>query len=171
MEKKKKKINSRTKGATAERVTAKLLSEWWGETFHRTPASGGLRWGKDNRVSGDIVPPNGSNFPYNVENKKVESFSFDQIINGTGLFVGWWEQGARDAKEQDKEPLLVFTKNRAPIYFAVRYDEFVRLNNIQNSFILNSFVTTVTLEDGSTEKLGIGLFSKLCEIDPKKVVE
>lgn len=125
----KRRKNSRAKGAGFERVVAKLLTDWWGATFHRTPNSGGLHWKNDTRVSGDIVAPQdgGEDFPFNVECKKVEGWTFEQILKGAGEFYKWWEQCSRDAGEHGKIPLLIFSKNRAPVYYALRDNDWLAL--------------------------------------------
>src|SRR5699024_11495112 len=63
---------SKQKGNAYELKIAKELSKWWGGKFSRVPASGGLHWGSDQRVAGDIIPPVNSNFPFVVECKKRE---------------------------------------------------------------------------------------------------
>ncbi len=143
---------------------AKLLTEWWGVKFQRTPGSGGLHWKNDNRVSGDIVPPPDSGFPFTVECKKHEGWTFENVIKGTGKVSDWWEQCTNDAKEFDKVPLLVFSKNRSPIFFMVLVEDFKKFD-----IRTNYFVTTVELES-RTDCVGIGYFDKLTAIDKEKII-
>jgi hypothetical protein len=149
----------------------KLLNPWWGCDFHRVPASGGLHWKDDNRVSGDVVAPPNANFPFNIECKKHEGWNFEQVIKGTGDVVDWWEQCTRDSGKFDQTPLLVFSKNRSPIYFMVRYEDFVTLSDNNSYFVTNYLITTITLADGELECVGIGIFDSLTEIDKDKVIE
>ena len=55
---------SRNKGVLFERKIAKMLSDWWGDTFSRTPLSGGWQKKREEgkRVRGDIITPD--NFPF-----------------------------------------------------------------------------------------------------------
>ena len=49
--------NPKNKGNEFERKVAKMLSEWSGVKFMRTPASGAIHNFKDKRVVSDIVAP------------------------------------------------------------------------------------------------------------------
>lgn len=109
-------VNSKSKGSEYERKVAKILGSWWGEEFHRTPMSGGLHWHEDNRVSGDIVTPPGSLYPFTTECKKREGWSFEQILKGTGEVEEWWKQSTGDSKRVGLLPLVVFAKNFSPNY-------------------------------------------------------
>ncbi|MMZ43642.1 hypothetical protein D1872_52070 [compost metagenome] len=139
------KINSRHKGSEYERKIAKILGKWWGEDFHRTPASGGLHWKKDNRVAGDIVTPPDSVYPWVTECKKREAWDFDQLIKGTGEIEKYWSQVCRDAEETGLQPLLIFSKNFAPNYAMILEDQFNiimehLINEMGKSFSFNYFV-------------------------------
>ena len=57
-------VNSKNKGDTFERKTAKILGDWWGSKFSRTPQSGGAHWLADNNAVGDIVTPPSCRFPF-----------------------------------------------------------------------------------------------------------
>lgn len=114
----KKKVNGRQKGATAERYLAKLFATWWGTEFARTPMSGGFSTAKfreDWNAAGDLVTPDPS-FPFCVESKKVEGWTLEQLLTSKKTLIhSWW---AQTIKETPGEliPLLVFTKNRAPLF-------------------------------------------------------
>ncbi|WAB24988.1 hypothetical protein M3_0037 [Lysinibacillus phage vB_LfM_LysYB1] len=164
----KKRKNSRAKGAGFERVAAKLLTEWWGAEFHRTPASGGLHWKRDNRVAGDIVAPaEATDYPFSNECKKVEGWNFEQIIKGTGLVTDWWSQCCRDASETDKIPLLLFSKNRSPIYYMVHQEHHIKIVDLPNR---NYFITTFELED-KEHCVAIGMFDDLLSIPKASIVK
>lgn len=112
-------INSKQKGNDFELKVAKRLSEWSGEKFHRTPASGALHWENDKRVVSDIVPPQSlSGWPFSIECKKVEtSWEFNTLIEGTSQTIKeHWEQCISDATREEMIPLLVFTKNYRDTY-------------------------------------------------------
>ena len=117
-------VNPRTKGNRAEKIMAKALSAWFGnclrpgEEFHRTPRSGGLRWGKDNRVVGDIVPPDGFDFPYSVEikSRQIGVISiFDWMLSRPDSPIRkMWKQCVKGAKQTNKVPMLAFRYNGMP---------------------------------------------------------
>lgn len=164
----KKRKNSRAKGKGFERVVAKLLTAWWGAEFHSTPASGGLRWGNDARVVGDIVAPSegGEDYPFSNECKKVEGWSLEQLIKGTGQITDWWEQCTRDAKVVSKVPLLTFSKNRSPIYYMMPYEAFQRLGMLERNY----FITTFELK-GVEHCVAVGFFDSLLAIPKEEVIK
>lgn len=118
-------MNGRTKGSVAEREVAGLLAEWWQRKdptadFCRTPLSGG--WGNpatrgSYKASGDIMTTSTS-FPFVVEVKRREGFSFDLLIRGLrggkSPVWGWWQQACTAAREQRGIPLLWLRRNREP---------------------------------------------------------
>lgn len=142
MAEKKKKINSKDKGDDFERKTAKQLGDWWGEKFNRTPMSGGLHWQEDNRVSGDIVTPPDSLFPWVVECKKREEWDIIQLVKGTGEIEKWWNQVLLDSERTRMKPFLVFSKNFAPSYLMVYEEDFLKITNLikipYNYFIVSA---------------------------------
>lgn len=137
-----KKINSKAKGSDYERKIAKLLSDWFGEEFHRVPASGGLRWGTDNRVVGDITTSPDSKFPFTVECKKREGWDFEQVLKGTGEVEQWWEQSSRDGERASLLPIVIFSKNFAPNYLMMEQEVFDKIlyHKGQKSNPFNYFV-------------------------------
>lgn len=153
-------INSKNKGNEYERKVAKILGEWWGEDFKRTPMSGGLHWDKDNRVSGDIVPPPDSLFPFTTECKKRESWEFHLAFKSKNEIDDYWTQSVGDANRVNKKPMVVFSKNRQPNYLMIAHSDWVVLGepkiphivlnngNLQSRVIciLDEFVEAVTKE-------------------------
>lgn len=59
-------------------------------------------------------------FPYAVECKCVEKLNVWEAL----------EQAEANAKEERLNPLLLFTRNRAELYSAVRWDHFLELTRI-----------------------------------------
>jgi hypothetical protein len=116
----KKGINSRQKGARGEREVCKVFAEWWGAEFSRTPLSGGWATAKTRdsvNAAGDLVCSD-TRFPFTVECKFVEGWSFEQLLTAPKCnFYKWWDQAVGETPE-GKMPLLVFTKSRAPWFFA-----------------------------------------------------
>lgn len=110
------KINSKNKGAGFEREIVKKLIQWTGKDFQRSPSSGA--WGTtSNRddFRGDIVCSD-PNFRYSIECKKVESVWIEHLLcNKKCLLYKYWNQCVSQCSAE-KEPLLIFSKNRSPIY-------------------------------------------------------
>lgn len=132
-------INSKAKGSSFELKLSKMLTEWSGETFHRTPGSGALHWSNDKRVVSDIVPPATlmeKGWQFSIEAKNVEyPWEFSMLMEGTSLFWTHWNQCLSDAQRECMVPLLVFKKNRRDIYTAMRTKNFDELG-IQPSEVL-----------------------------------
>lgn len=120
-------VNGRTKGATAERKLAKLFAIWWGSEFARTPLSGGfatVKFRNEWDAAGDLVTPDKS-FPFCVESKKVEGWTLEQMLTSDKTLIHkWWEQTVKETPE-GKIPLLVFTKNHAPLYVMMATEDAV----------------------------------------------
>jgi hypothetical protein len=132
-------VNSRRKGQTAERKLVKLFEAWWGSKFFRTPGSGAFATrgfvGVDTtQLSGDLVTTD-TQFPFCVESKKVEGWTLEQMLSSTSTKIhSWWEQTTRETPA-GKIPLLVFTKNHAPLYaMMLRRDVEAYLNFFPSSF-------------------------------------
>jgi hypothetical protein len=126
--------NSRVKGSRAELDVAEAFSRWCGEVVRRTPGSGGWSNAKFG-VTADLVCPNKA-FPYHVEVKHREGWTLDDLVTGVRKehdksIVQWWKQCVESCPksrqagpviELDKEPLLVFRRNRQPWLVMMRWD-------------------------------------------------
>lgn len=129
-------INSRTKGSKNERNVAKLMADWSGYEFARTPQSGGLHW-KKQYTSGDIVcidERHGSRFPFSIECKFHESLDLLHLIDNTvgkksNKITLFWDQAETDAKQVNKIPLLFMRRNgmKAGMQFVVMPTNFFLL--------------------------------------------
>lgn len=113
------------KGKRYERKVADILSRWSGIELVRTPD------GTPEDLYADIWPKcMTDNFPLSVECKHVEGWSFDQIMQGAGIWYDWIHQALNQAKQARLslgawyEPVLVFTRNRMPDYVALSWDKF-----------------------------------------------
>jgi Holliday junction resolvase len=132
---------SKNKGAGYELKIAKLLSPWWGGGFSRVPASGGLHWGSDQRVAGDIIAPQGLDFPFVIECKKREEWTMDHVLLNIGQPRDWWKQVVEDARRVKLVPLLIFSRNRAKDFVMLPYDEemygalFIESNEVMRTSI------------------------------------
>jgi len=108
---------SRRKGNKFENDVAKIIGKWWynDETaLVRTPLSGGHHW------AGDIIPKNDDpDFPFCIECKNQEGWSFEQLFTAPeSQIYQWWKQTVDECPE-GKDPILIFTRNRLPIFIAV----------------------------------------------------
>lgn len=167
---------SRRKGSTFERYCCRLLSKWWFPDkdfngisadklpFFRSPNSGGWatkrKFHRNERIdamSGDIVCPD--NFPYQPEMKNREGWTFEQYFRDNPGFVlwEWWEQTVEQAERAGKKPLLLFTKNRSPVFYAI--DDF---------HILQTFQCKSTLLWKPGMRLSVGLLDDLTSRITKK---
>ena len=136
---------SKNKGSAYELKIAKLMSLWWQEDFHRVPASGGLHWGADSRVAGDIVPPQDLDFPFVIECKKREEWTMDHILLDISQPKEWWAQVVNDARRVKKVPMLIFSRNRAKDFVMIPYAEsFYSLLDLNHHDVVR---TTVTIKN------------------------
>lgn len=115
-------MNGRQKGSRAERDVAKMIEAWWclveGDArFVRTPLSGG--WGGPElragfRASGDLMTT-AKRFPFAVEVKRRESFSWRTLVDGRQSPVwAWWAQTVRAADEMGATPMLWVRRSNEP---------------------------------------------------------
>lgn len=110
--------NSRRKGSKNERSVAKIMEDWTGYEFARTPQSGGLHW-KKSHTSGDIVcidDKHGPRFPFSIECKFHEELFLLPLIQGltgkkSNKIIDFWEQSLFDASMVGKVPLVFMRKN------------------------------------------------------------
>jgi hypothetical protein len=135
---KKKRVNSKAKGATNERRIAKLLANALAPLqFVKTPGSGAFVGGKNfatrgglfsktamQTFVGDIVCTNeedvGETFDFVVECKHYKTpDSFDSIFTGKHSIYGWLEEVAIDCVKLDKQGIVIFKWNNTPYYAAV----------------------------------------------------
>jgi hypothetical protein len=120
----------KAKGAQFERYICKRLSLFITEgkhedVFWRSAMSGGRATIKAGvRQGGDItaVTVEGYDFceDWNVECKHVKHLGLDSfIVRNTGPMAKYWQQTQRDAKKQDKTPMLICRQNGWPILVVV----------------------------------------------------
>ena len=167
MTERKKGINSKAKGSKYERAIARALGDWYGEEFHRVPQSGGLRWGTDTRVAGDITTHIDSTFPFTVECKKREEWNLEQLLKGTGDVEGWWQQSLKDSKRVNLLPMLIFAKNFSPDYVMIQFDVFHKLVEDKDKIGFNYFVVGKQGEEARV----ICILDKFLEFISKEDVE
>ena len=142
---------AKTKGSSYELKMAKKFTPWWkGGDFHRVPGSGSLHWGDDNRVAGDIAPPQNLDFPFVLECKKHEGWTMDHVLLNIGDPFKWWAQVVTDARRVKKIPFLIFSRNRAKDYIMVPYSGLLYLH--LGAIGTDHMRTTVEIENIRNEK-------------------
>lgn len=110
-------IDSRQKGRTAELKARDELRKLTDLMWERTPMSGALD--AKHKLKGDLYVPEVS-IKYCVEVKHYadDHLTSKILTNKSPQFKLWWEQTVREAKQIDKEPLLIFKFNRSKWFAA-----------------------------------------------------
>lgn len=124
------------KGNEAELEVAKLIQPWWrrldpGAIFVRTPRSGGWTQGRDVfDARGDLMSKTTARFPWCVEVKRREAWSFDVFLAGDASPVWkWWFGACFDAQQARLHPMLWVRQNRRPWVVLLRRDQRSRMPN------------------------------------------
>lgn len=104
-------VNGKKKGSKNERTLSKYWENWSGFEFNRVPASGGLRWGNTQNITGDIIITDerqSRRFPFSIEAKSYNDFRFEHLILGNKKvkILEFWEQCKEDAVRGKKVPIL-----------------------------------------------------------------
>lgn len=80
---------SKAKGNRAETWLAAELTTWYGQPFHRIPASGALRWNDKIWAYGDILPP--ADFPFVIESKHNKAADLNGLLyQAENNLIDWW---------------------------------------------------------------------------------
>ena len=112
---------SRNKGASFERVVAKIIQEVTGFEFLRTPLSGGFAKNTtkcSEGFRGDIVPADKDvNLSLHIECKNAKTWSLPK----------WFEQAEKDCPS-GKIPVVIFHKHgTSKNYIALDLEDFLKL--------------------------------------------
>lgn len=153
---KKKRKNSKDKGQRGEREVARLVGEWWGADFARTPMSGGFRTKKfreDWNAEADLVTPD-EDFPFAVEVKWHEGWTLDKLLTAPKTEIWEWWQQALGQTSEGKIALLVFRRNHMPWYYMI---ESKHAHHIPGRFVVTS--------DPQNRSVTVGLLSDLFVTD------
>jgi len=142
---------AKRKGGAFERKIAKSLSNFWGATFHRTPASGGSPLKGDYNMAGDLCTSD-ADWKFHVECKNQEALAKLHTIftSRKSAVWKWWKQTTEECPA-DQVPLLVFTKNRIPEFCMIpeyfwESVEWGRPSSLEsNSYIRVGDVVVITL--------------------------
>lgn len=112
------------KARTHEKRIAKVLSDWAGSKFLRTPASGSLRWrSNDAWIWGDICPPD--DLVILCECKHHHSLSIEGLLIQDNKICDWWGQLKDDQKraeaalEMSVFPMLAFRRDHGRDFLMV----------------------------------------------------
>ena len=122
----------KNKGSSFERDICRKLTKFVTgsekpEIFWRSASSGAkatqdAKSGVKGHMGGDIVSVQDSQGmwlteKFSIECKSYADFFFDHLFTpGKGQIWKWWDQCRRDADDANKRPMLIFKKNRSPIY-------------------------------------------------------
>ena len=110
-------FQSRLKGNRNEVILAKLLSDWTGVKFQRTPRSGGIHalaefcCGDVMCVSREFI------FPFSVETKHykvIGSPNGGMFFRKNSKMLKFWKQAQADADRSKKKPMLLARQNGMP---------------------------------------------------------
>jgi hypothetical protein len=161
-------INSKSKGNTAEREVANKLTEALSPLiFQRNSLSGSFLGGKNaHRIQefsndkaevqlGDVYCSSHS-IRFNIEVKSYKtSIPFHHLLEQKCLIKQWFEECKIDAEKLDKVPLLIFKFNRVKFHFCIYSQEL---------WNYNTTVRYRAVETIDIDNISIGLLDDLLEI-------
>jgi hypothetical protein len=138
LRKKKKRVNSRTKGSAFERKIAGLFNDSLGTTeFSRSPGSGAFATThslpEHLKIYGDLITP--QNFKYCIECKKgYNKIHINNLLDYNSELWGFVKQCEKDSIACGREPLIIFQQDRQPILAILQTDI-----NINNKIEINNY--------------------------------
>ena len=149
--KKKKRVNSKTKGGAFERKIANLLNEQF-ETkeFNRTPGSGAFATThllpEHITVAGDLITP--KNFKFCIECKKgYNDQTIYSLLDYNSKIWDFIKQCEKDAKKMKKVPMIIYKQDRRDILVITYKDMFTTL------------IPSLTIFKDNKETLQIDIYS------------
>lgn len=144
--KRKKGINSKRKGNSAENEVRKILDERFSFTnFHRSPSSGAFVGGSNfyrkeelnksqNLVFVGDVYCSREDFKFTIEHKAYAEASFWDLFNESSDLHSWMKQAEHDAESVGKQPMLIVKYNF--------HERIVFLVDLSSDFPISSVFTT-----------------------------
>jgi len=186
------KVNGKAKGSNFERKVAKYLTSWLKEhnidgEFTRVPASGGLRWKKNETVIGDITLSSPTHETLcTFECKNQEKFSLWKLFgyhaikkpkNSPSTLQEFWYQACSDAnRTESKFPTLVMTKNHRPVLIIIPIDTNAVLANKEALYDIGTrkkfyFHKSVKLDRYYTDVLIVPFIKFLEIVEPELLLE
>lgn len=115
--KRKQTINSKKKGNRNEQHVCKLLAQWTGEKFARTPSSGGLRRINNTNLTGDVYPDTVNlafYFPFSVETKALKQIYMPPVLPKLSKVYTIFSQAYRDAFRGNLMPFVMIRQLNMP---------------------------------------------------------
>lgn len=114
-------VDSRQKGARAEAAAKKLLIDYTGLNWQRTPSSGALD--EKHGLKGDLyIPQERNTYCLEVKHYKSDHLTSKILTDKKPQIIKWWEQTEREAKQVKRIPLLIFKFDRSK-WFVAFYGE------------------------------------------------
>ena len=141
-------IDSRVKGRTAETNAKKELIKLTGLGWERTPLSGALS--AKHKLKGDLyVPDVPIKYCVEVKHYKDDHLTSKILTNKKPQFEAWCEQTIREAREINKEPLLIFKFDRSKWFVGFsNWDITLSLQDAGEKFItINHLIKDVEYSD------------------------
>ena len=148
--KKKKKVNSRTKGNSFERQIAKTFNDRFNTTeFSRSPGSGAFATTHTLpdylKIYGDLITP--QNFKYCIECKKgYNKENLYSLYNYSSPFWGFLDQCLKDSDKCDKIPMVIFKQDRQPTLAIVpshvqtnKLQQYIEIQKQEDAFTLRVY--------------------------------
>ena len=113
-------VDSRQKGARAEAAAKKLLIEFTGLDWQRTPGSGALNVA--HKLKGDLyIPQEKNKFCIEVKHYKDDHFTSKILTDKDPQIITWWTQAKEQADKTNQLPLLIFKFDRSKWFVAFNY--------------------------------------------------
>lgn len=128
-------VDSRQKGRVAELKAKQELRKLTSLNWERTPMSGALS--AVHKLKGDLyIPDVKIKYCIEIKHYKDDHLTSKILTNKNPQIKIWWEQTVREAKEMEKEPLLIFKFDRSK-WFAMfsNWDLTLELSDAGEKFI------------------------------------
>lgn len=169
-----------------ERKVAKLLEEWWGVKFYRSPESGAMATLRSNSLPksmirnsiGDIICDQldttldcSCGFPFTVEVKCYKQIPLYSLLTkpsdeSVPLLEQFWIQATDQATKAERQPLLIFKEDRKPFFCAVSQDLFYKISSVIPTKTEDIISNTLFFKD-----MAIMQWNKFVEYFPREFVE
>ena len=149
--KRKKGINSKRKGNSAENEVRKILDERFSFTnFHRSPSSGAFVGGSNfyrkeelnksqNLVFVGDVYCSREDFKFTIEHKAYAEASFWDLFNESSDLHSWMKQAEHDAESVGKQPMLIvkYNNKKRIVYLKKDYVDSLDCSNLETYAIFS----------------------------------
>lgn len=125
-------VDSRAKGQRAEYKIRDRFREVTNLPWERVPGSGGF--GKQHKLKGDIYIPNMTAIHCIEIKSYAEDVITSNLLNDSeSQLEKFWKQTLRESQEVEKEPILIFKKDRGKWLLATK--EFNILDSINYGLV------------------------------------